>query len=115
MAVRHLASNSAGWYDDEVNILEETMSTIPRLEFGYCPPAGHRNFETIRPAQFVSDLHHVLDVVTQGFTSLWMPDHFQLGSNYRLECWTLLTWLAARYPNVKLGAIVMGNSYRPPA
>lgn len=91
------------------------MATSPRLEFGYGPPAGERQFETIRPNQFVADLHSVLDVATQNFSSLWIPDHIQFGTRYRLECWTMLTWLAARYPNVKLGTIVMANSFRHPA
>ena len=33
---------------------------------------------------------------------------------YRLECWTQLTWIAARYPGPLLGTIVMANSYRHP-
>ena len=91
------------------------MATIPRVEFGYGPPAGERQFETVRPAEFISDLHRVLDVAAQGFGSLWIPDHLQFGTRYRLECWTMLVWLAARYPNVKLGTIVMSNSFRQPA
>jgi alkanesulfonate monooxygenase SsuD/methylene tetrahydromethanopterin reductase-like flavin-dependent oxidoreductase (luciferase family) len=35
-------------------------------------------------------------------------------SGYRLECWTQLTWLAARYPRQQLGGIVMCNSFRHP-
>lgn len=91
------------------------MSASPRLEFGYCPPSGNRLFETVRAREFVDDLHAVLDVATQGFASLWIPDHLQFERRYRLECWTLLTWLAARYPGVKLGTIVMANSFRSPA
>ena len=34
---------------------------------------------------------------------------------FRLECWTELTWLAARFPEPLLGTIVMANSYRHPA
>ena len=34
---------------------------------------------------------------------------------FRLECWTELTWLAARFPGPLLGTIVMANSYRHPA
>jgi alkanesulfonate monooxygenase SsuD/methylene tetrahydromethanopterin reductase-like flavin-dependent oxidoreductase (luciferase family) len=34
---------------------------------------------------------------------------------FRMECWTELTWAAARYPGPMLGTIVMANDYRPPA
>jgi alkanesulfonate monooxygenase SsuD/methylene tetrahydromethanopterin reductase-like flavin-dependent oxidoreductase (luciferase family) len=33
---------------------------------------------------------------------------------YRLECWTQLTWVAARFPAQMLSTIVMANSYRHP-
>ena len=33
---------------------------------------------------------------------------------FRLECWTQLTWIAARFPEPLLGTIVMANSYRHP-
>ncbi len=33
---------------------------------------------------------------------------------FRLECWTELTWIAARFPEPLLGTIVLANSYRHP-
>jgi alkanesulfonate monooxygenase SsuD/methylene tetrahydromethanopterin reductase-like flavin-dependent oxidoreductase (luciferase family) len=85
------------------------------MEFGYCPPSGERGAETIRPGEFIADLHRVLDVAVQGFSSLWVSDHLQFGQKYRLEGWTQLTWLAARYPDVRLGHMVLANSFRNPA
>jgi alkanesulfonate monooxygenase SsuD/methylene tetrahydromethanopterin reductase-like flavin-dependent oxidoreductase (luciferase family) len=35
--------------------------------------------------------------------------------NYRHECWTQLTWIAARHPEPLLGTCVLANSYRNPA
>ena len=86
-----------------------------RLEFGYHPPSGDRNLEVIRPREYLSDLHRVLDISTQGFGSIWVSDHLASAGEYRIECWTLLTWLAARYPGVKLGTMVMSNSFRRPS
>src|SRR5438552_671933 len=92
------------------------MSPLPRLEFGYSPPIRDREFgETIRPASFVTDLHRIMDVASQGFTSFWLGDHLQFGVRYQHECWTQLAWLAARYPTVRLGTLVMANSFRSPA
>jgi alkanesulfonate monooxygenase SsuD/methylene tetrahydromethanopterin reductase-like flavin-dependent oxidoreductase (luciferase family) len=84
------------------------------IEFGYNPPTGNRQIERIDPKTFVRDLTHVLDVATKGVDSIWVSDHHMLGDRYRLECWTQLTWIAARYPGPMLGTIVMSNSYRHP-
>ena len=85
------------------------------MEFGYNPPSGERGYETIRPRDYLSDLHHALDVASKSFGSLWTSDHLNYGSEFRIECWTLLTWIAARYPGPQLGTVVMSNSFRSPA
>ena len=84
------------------------------VDFGYNPPTGNRGIEQVNPRTFVRDLQHVLDVASQSFSSLWVSDHHQTGDRYRLECWTQLTWIAARYPGPLLGTVVMSNSYRHP-
>ena len=91
------------------------MPKKPRIEFGYNPPAGERGREVIRPREYLSDLHRSLDVATQGFSSIWVSDHLNYGAEWRLECWTLLSWIAARYPGVGLSTIVMSNSFRHPS
>jgi alkanesulfonate monooxygenase SsuD/methylene tetrahydromethanopterin reductase-like flavin-dependent oxidoreductase (luciferase family) len=87
---------------------------VRRVDFGYNPPTGNRGIERVDPRTFVRDLQHVLDVASQSFSSLWVSDHHQTGDRYRLECWTQLTWIAARYPGPLLGTVVMSNSYRHP-
>ena len=91
------------------------MATTPRMEFGYNPPTGVRGLEVIRPREYMSDLHRALDIASQSFTSLWISDHLNYADEFRIECWTLLTWIAARYPGPKLGTIVMSNSFRSPS
>jgi alkanesulfonate monooxygenase SsuD/methylene tetrahydromethanopterin reductase-like flavin-dependent oxidoreductase (luciferase family) len=91
------------------------MSNDPRaIHFGYNPPSGNRLIERVEGATFVRDLGHVLDVASQHFDSLWVSDHFMTGDRFRMECWTELAWIAARYPGPQLGTIVMANSYRHP-
>ncbi|MGH7910560.1 MAG: LLM class flavin-dependent oxidoreductase [Candidatus Dormibacteraceae bacterium] len=85
-----------------------------RLQIGYNTPAGERGIERVDPATFVRDLHAVCDVAAEIADAFWVPDHLMRGTSYRLECWTQLTWLAARYPRQQLGAVVMCNSYRHP-
>ncbi len=85
------------------------------MEFGYNPPVGDRGREAIRPAEFMGDLTRALDVATRGFRSIWISDHLNYGQEWRLECWTMLGWVAARYPRVRLGTIVMSNTFRHPS
>ena len=87
----------------------------PRMEFGYNPPCGDRGYELIRPREYLSDLHSALDVASQSFSSLWSSAHLNYSSEFRVECWTLLTWMAARYPGPMLGTVVMWNSFRNPS
>jgi alkanesulfonate monooxygenase SsuD/methylene tetrahydromethanopterin reductase-like flavin-dependent oxidoreductase (luciferase family) len=88
---------------------------VSRMEFGYHPPSGDRGFEIIRPREYLSDLHRALDIAAQSFPSLWVSDHLAYADEFRIECWTHLTWVAARYPGPKLGTIVMCNSWRQPS
>ena len=57
---------------------------------------------------------HVLERASQRFDSIWISDHHMTEDRFRLECWTQLTWVAARFPGPMLGTIVMANSYRHP-
>ena len=85
------------------------------IDFGYSPPVGDRDFERIDPRTFPSDLTSALRIASRGFSSVWVSDHLMFESKLRLECWTLLTWLAAQHPEFKLGTIVLANSFRNPA
>jgi alkanesulfonate monooxygenase SsuD/methylene tetrahydromethanopterin reductase-like flavin-dependent oxidoreductase (luciferase family) len=56
----------------------------------------------------------VLDIASQSFSSLWVSDHLMTAEPFRMDVWTQLTWIAARYPGPLLGTIVLANSYRHP-
>ena len=85
------------------------------VDFGYNPPSGTRGWEVFPPETFVRDLQNALDIASQSFSSLWVSDHLMTEQPFRMECWTQLTWIAARYPGPLLGTIVMAHSYRNPA
>src|SRR5438067_13233286 len=87
------------------------------LQFGwFTPPLGIRESNYVPLA--VAQQAEILPVATKYFDSLWVSDHFYaFGSkdNPWLECWTTLTWLAARFPTMKVGPVVLGVGYRNPA
>jgi alkanesulfonate monooxygenase SsuD/methylene tetrahydromethanopterin reductase-like flavin-dependent oxidoreductase (luciferase family) len=89
-------------------------SKARRVDFGYNPPSGTRGVEHFPAATFVRDLQDVLDIASQSFSSLWVSDHLMTAEPFRMDVWTQLTWIAARYPGPMLGTIVLSNSYRHP-
>ena len=84
------------------------------VEFGYNPPSGTRGIERFPRETFVRDLQNALDIASQSFSSIWVSDHLMTAEPFRMECWTQLTWIAARYPGPMLGTIVLANSFRHP-
>ena len=54
-----------------------------------------------------------------GWSGIWVADHFMPNREDNLgptqEVWTVLAALAASVPNVRLGSLVTGNTYRHPA
>lgn len=90
------------------------MTSGARLQFGYNPPTGDRLLEPVNPRTYTRDLQHALDIASQSFSSLWISDHHMTGDRFRLECFSVLTWVAARFPGPMLGTCVIGASYRHP-
>lgn len=90
---------------------------MAQIRFGWVVPAigPVRNGHVPLP---ITQQDTVLPTVVQHFDSLWVYDHFfDMGdrTNPWLECWTTLTWLAARFPTVQVGSLVLGLGYRNPA
>lgn len=55
-----------------------------------------------------------------GWDSIWFPDHYFVdagpaGRRGGPECWTLLTALAARTARIRVGSLVLCNTFRHPA
>ncbi len=49
------------------------------------------------------------------FDTLWFEDHLQWGSTAVLENWTTLTTMAALFPKMRCGTLVLCQSFRNPA
>jgi alkanesulfonate monooxygenase SsuD/methylene tetrahydromethanopterin reductase-like flavin-dependent oxidoreductase (luciferase family) len=49
------------------------------------------------------------------FSTIWMFDRLLFDSDQNAEAWTALTWLAATFPNKRVGNMVLSQGYRNPA
>lgn len=65
--------------------------------------------------KWMDDLDVILPRLAGHFKSLWMTDHLFWGETFSFEVWTALSFLAARWPQYDIGAVVMCQSYRNPA
>ena len=82
------------------------------IEFGLGLPAGPPPGDNGR---FIHDLAATLDLLGGSVRSIWMTDHFFWDGAPTYEAWTVLSYLAARFPDYEVGPIVLGQSYRNPA
>jgi alkanesulfonate monooxygenase SsuD/methylene tetrahydromethanopterin reductase-like flavin-dependent oxidoreductase (luciferase family) len=88
------------------------MST---LQFGLFLPPGPGWVQPGSRESFVADIHQTLDRANTVFDSVWIPDHFQVGTYDVVECWTMLSYFAALYPSLQFGTMVVAHSFRNPA
>ncbi len=65
-------------------------------------------------SKWMDDLDIILPQLGGHFKSLWMTDHLFWEDNFSYEVWTVLSFLAARWPSFDIGPMVMGQSYRNP-
>jgi alkanesulfonate monooxygenase SsuD/methylene tetrahydromethanopterin reductase-like flavin-dependent oxidoreductase (luciferase family) len=87
------------------------------LKFGWLSPVIGNRWSDHKPIAVWQDTH-ILPTVNDHFDSLWIADHFygfDAKTDPFMEGWTMLTWLAARHPNLLLVHHVLGHGYRPPA
>lgn len=56
-----------------------------------------------------------IEMARPHFDTVWVEDHFQWGKRPTLEAVTTLSYLAAKFDDMRFGHIVLGQSYRNPA
>jgi len=60
------------------------------------------------------DIDAYVRALGDGFDTLWFDDHLMKTGAPLLECWTTLAFLAARYPYLRVGTLVLSHSFRNP-
>ncbi|HLU09757.1 MAG TPA: LLM class flavin-dependent oxidoreductase [Oceanobacillus sp.] len=83
------------------------------IEWGWGITEGNQAGQP--PKRWLDDMDAAMPHLKSRFTSIWMTDHFFWGSDPTHEAWTVISYLAARYPEMTVGPIVLGQSYRNPA
>ncbi len=58
--------------------------------------------------------HTILDDLPPVFSTVWVSDHLQFRDEPEPDAWTLMTWLAATFPDLRVGSMVLSQSYRNP-
>jgi alkanesulfonate monooxygenase SsuD/methylene tetrahydromethanopterin reductase-like flavin-dependent oxidoreductase (luciferase family) len=87
------------------------------VHFGYDPPTSDRRLtsEPFRPETFPADVDRAVGLALDGgFDSVWVSDHLMSADRYRLEAWTLLSWVASRHPGITIGTSVLVDAFRHP-
>lgn len=56
-----------------------------------------------------------IEAMQPHFDTIWVEDHLQWGVRPTLEAMTTLAFLAGKYPGLRMGHIVLGQSYRSPS
>ncbi len=64
---------------------------------------------------WMNNLEHLLPHMEGKIKSLWMTDHLFWGEDFAYEVWTVLSYLAAKFPAFDVGPMVLGQNYRNPA
>ena len=93
------------------------MSTPHRVHFGFNPPSSDRRLreQPFRADTFPADVDRAVGLaLAGGFDSVWVSDHLMSGDRYRLEAWTLLSWIASRHPGIVIGTSVLADAFRHP-
>lgn len=82
------------------------------IDFGLMLQPVARNVPTSEIFEYNRSL---IERLGPGFTTIWLEDHLQWGEVGALECLTTLSYLAALFPQYRVGTLVLGQSYRNPA
>src|SRR5574341_188938 len=66
-------------------------------------------------SRLLDDNYRFIELLKPHISAVWVEDHFQWDARPMIECWTTLSYLAARCPDLTLAPLVLGQSYRNPA
>jgi alkanesulfonate monooxygenase SsuD/methylene tetrahydromethanopterin reductase-like flavin-dependent oxidoreductase (luciferase family) len=92
---------------------------MPNIQFGRIVPMTPRDGSD--SSTFIEQIAQNLAAIQGHFHSAWLYDHFRPPFSFEahdrgiLESWTTICYLAAQFPNLHFGSLVLCQSYRNPA
>ena len=101
-----------------LNVLDgqEDGSVLNKMKFGVFLPFYAFEFGEkgrLSPFDRVRDV--VLECERLGYDAVWLDDHLMFGKRPILECWTTLSALSSITTKIRLGTMVLCNSFREPS
>lgn len=69
---------------------------------------------TADATDWIERAHLTLDELPDVFSTVWISDHLQVRGEPAPDAWTRLTWLAATFARLRVGSMVLSQSYRNP-
>jgi len=89
---------------------------LNKIKFGvFLPFYAFKVGEKNPLSAFVRVRDVVLECERLGYNSVWLDDHLMFEKQPILECWTTLSSLSAVTSKIRLGSMVLCNSFRNPA
>ena len=87
-----------------------------KIKFGvFLPFYAFKFEESNRSSYFDCVRTTVLECEQLGYDAVWLEDHLMFGKNPVLECWTTIAALSSITAKIRLGTMVLCNSFRNPA
>jgi F420-dependent oxidoreductase-like protein len=89
---------------------------VNNIKFGvFLPFYAFKTEEKNAVSSFNRIRNIVLECERLGYDSVWLDDHLMFRSQPILECWTTLSALSTITSKIRLGTMVLCNSFRNPA
>ena len=87
-----------------------------KIKFGVFLPFYAFKFEKTNPSSRFDRVRNiVLECERLGYDSVWLDDHLMFGKSPVFECWTTIAALSSITAKIRLGTMVLCNSFRNPA
>ncbi len=93
---------------------DSRRNAVSKIDFGWQIPIGARRMP-VGTDRYEAHLRRVLTTISGHFHSAWIPDHFMDGQSDVPEALTTLSYIAALFPQLHIGPVVLSQSYRNPA
>jgi len=108
-----------GWAYPSIEIIPSAYEPHANHKHAQILPSIIENFDSLWTDDHLYGFDHGEELGLENYASVEDPETGQLITNHQtvpyLEGWTSLTWLAARFPNVQIGPLVLSVGYRSPA